>query len=115
MVAAAKAEKVEIDVGYSYSRIVNSRAAISLSAKKFSAFARNAQYSALYQHGHWDGRQCMVNKNDGSFGTGLLADLVQFLGDTVGSANLNIKDLRTPPEKVFNFEWKLTDPMRKAA
>lgn len=114
MVAAAKAEKVEIDVGYSYSRIVNSRAAISLSAKKFSAFARNAQYSALYQHGHWDGRQCMVNKNDGSFGTGLLDDLVQFLGDTVGSTNLNIKDLRTPPEKVFNFEWKLTDPMRKA-
>ena len=114
MVAAAKAEKVEIDVGYSYSRIVNSRAAISLAAKKFSAFSRNAQFTSLYRNGLWDGRQCMVNKKDGSFGTGLVPELTTFMKAAVGDENVVVKDLRTPPEKVFNFEWKLTDPMRKA-
>lgn len=114
MVAAAKAERIEINIGYSYSRIVNSRAAISLAAKKFSAFSRNAQFTSLYRNGLWDGRQCMVNKKDGSFGTGLVPELTTFMKATVGDENVVVKDLRTPPEKVFNFEWKLTDPMRKA-
>lgn len=114
MVTSAKAEKVEIDVGYSYSRIVNSKAAISLAARKFSAFARNARYNVLYQRGLWDGRECMINKNDGSFGTGLLSEVTTFLSDTLGNDCIKVKELRTPPEKVYNFEWKLTDPMRQA-
>lgn len=113
MVANAKADKVEINIGYGYSRIVNSKAAIELAAEKFSAFARNAQYSKLYQNGLWDGRECMVSRKDGSFGTGLAEELVPFISNEL-DGNVIVKDLRNPPEKIYNFEWKLTEPMRDA-
>lgn len=113
MVAAAKSLKIEIDVGYSYSRIVNSRSAINLAASKFSAFARGAEHSRLYQNGLWDGRECMINRKDGSFGTGLTPEVVDYL-KTVIDGDIVVKDLRIPPQKCYNFEWKLTDPMRKA-
>lgn len=112
MVVAAKAEKIKIEIGYSYSRIVNSRPAINLAATKFSAYARGAQYSKLYQNGIWDGKECMVNKKDGSFGTGLAPELIQYL-KSAGADNIEVNDLRTPPEKVYNFEWKFPHPLRE--
>lgn len=112
MVANAKADKVEIDVGYSYARIVNSKPAIQLAASKFSAFARNARYNVLYQRKLWDGRECMVNKGDGSFGVGLLNDVTKFLGDALGPENIHVRDLRMAPEKVYDFQWKFPHALR---
>lgn len=104
---------VEIKVGYTYSRIVTPKEAIALAAKEFSAFARNAQYQTLYQRGLWDGRYSMVNKKDGSFGTGMLADIKAYLEHEIG-ATIELTDLREVPPSSYSFEWLFDKPLREA-
>ena len=104
---------VEIKVGYTYSRIVTPKEAIAVAAKEFSAFARNAQYQTLYQRGLWDGRYSMVNKKDGSFGTGMLADIKAYLEHEIG-ATIELTDLREVPPSSYSFEWLFDKPLREA-
>ena len=87
--------------------------AIAVAAKEFSAFARNAQYQTLYQRGLWDGRYSMVNKKDGSFGTGMLADIKAYLEHEIG-ATIELTDLREMPPSSYSFEWTCDKTLRQA-
>lgn len=104
---------VEIKVGYTYSRIVTPKEAILLASKKFSAFVRNAQYQTAYQRGLWDGRQSMINKKDGSFGTGMLADIKAYLEQEI-KASIRLTDLRETPPSDYSFDWTCDKTLRQA-
>lgn len=111
LIAACKSEGVQIKVGYSFARIMAPKAAIILASEKFSARARNAQFTTLYKRGMWDGRYSMVNKKDGSFGVGLLDDLRAFFEAEMGCP-LSIEDLREVPEKIYEFSWEFPHELR---
>lgn len=102
---------VQISVGYSYSRIVSPKAGISLLSDVFSARARNAQFTTLYQRGLWDGRHSMINKKEGTFGTGLLHDILEYLRSQV-NCPIDIDDVREVPEKMYSFEWMFPYDLR---
>lgn len=102
---------VQISVGYSYSRIVSPKAGISLLSDVFSARARNAQFTTLYQRGLWDGRHSMINKKEGTFGTGLLHDILEYLRSQVNCL-IDIDDVREVPEKMYSFEWMFPYDLR---
>lgn len=104
-------EDVHIKVGYGFSRIVSPGAAITLLAEEFSARARNAQFTTMYQRGLWDGKYSMVNKKDGSFGTGMLDDILRYLEQEV-ECRVKVDDLRTVPEKMYSFSWEFPHPLR---
>lgn len=107
---------IKILVGYSFCRIVYPKIIITKVAEKFSAYVRGAQFSQAVQTGRWDGRKSMVNKRDGSFGIGLLGDILGFLKYDlkIQPELIQVDDLREKPEQTYNFEWKFDHPFRQA-
>lgn len=104
-------EGVHIKVGYGFSRIVSPGAAITMLSEEFSARSRNAQFTTLYQRGLWDGKVSMVNKKDGSFGTGMIHDILAYLKTEV-VCEVKLDDIRDVPEKMYQFDWQFPHPMR---
>lgn len=107
---------IKILVSYSFCRIAYPKVVINKVADKFSAYVRGAQFSQAVQSGRWDGRKSMINKRDGSFGIGLLGDIVGFIKYElkVSPSLIQVEDLREKPEKMYNFEWAFDKPFRKA-
>lgn len=106
---------IKILIGYSFCRIAYPKVIINKVADKFSAYVRGAQFSPSVQMGRWDGRKSMVNKRDGSFGIGLLGDVLGFLKYElkIPVALINVEDLREKPEKTYNFKWNTDKPFRR--
>lgn len=116
VIQEVEATGIKILVSYSFCRIAYPKVIINKVADRFSAYVRGAQYSQAMKSGHWDGRKSMVNKRDGSFGIGLLGDVIGYLKfDLKINPNLiEVDDLRTKPDKVYEFEWIFDKPFRKA-
>lgn len=116
MMREVEEKGIKILVGYSFCRIAYPKIIINKVADKFSAYVRGAQFSQAVQSGRWDGKRSMVNRRDGSFGIGLLGDVLGFLKYDlkIASKLIQVDDLREKPEQSYNFEWKFEHPFRKA-
>lgn len=116
MMREVEEKGIKILAGYSFCRIAYPKIIINKVADKFSAYVRGAQFSQAVQSGRWDGKRSMVNRRDGSFGIGLLGDILGFLKYDlkITPSLIQVDDLREKPEQSYNFEWKFEHPFRKA-
>lgn len=116
MIQEVESQGIKILVGYSFCRIVYPKIIINKVSDKFTAYVRGAQFSKAFRDGKWDGKRSLVNKRDGSFGVGLLGDVIGFLKYElkIRPELIHIEELREKPEKIYNFEWCFNKPFRKA-
>jgi len=78
---AIKSQKIKIRVSYSWCKVATMGPALGAMVNHFKIFNPKARFSPQYvgNGGRWDGYVSFVNEKDGSFGIGMLPEVVAWL------------------------------------